>query len=405
MRIAMFLDTDFPPDPRVENEATSLVEAGHEVFLFTLNYKNNQLYEEEINGIEVFRYKAGVLLYKLSALAYTFPFYHWMVGSKIKNFIARVNPHILHVHDMPLAKAVIVANAKQNLPLVLDLHEDRPEIMKFYPHLNRGLGKLIIKPTTWEYWQKWLVIKANYVIVVTGLAKNILVEKTKENDSKIIVVPNTIRSDIFYKYPLDEAIVNKYSGKINILYLGDTNMRRGTDTAIEAIALIKNKYLDINLILVGKNQDDLRLKQIAKKLGVEENISFEGWRDLKLFPSYLMAADITISPLKRNQHHDTTLANKIFQYMAMGKPVVVSDCPAQAEVIEKANCGLVHIADDPRSLADKIVYLIEHKDERLAMGENAKKAIVETWDWRFKSKDLINLYHQMETQISVETRA
>jgi len=127
-------------------------------------------------------------------------------------------------------------------------------------------------------------------------------------------------------------------------------------------------------------------------LNVEENINFEGWRDLKLFPSYLLASDITISPLKRNQHHDTTLANKIFQYMAMGKPVIVSDCPAQAEVIEKANCGLVHKADDPSSLADKMVYLIEHKDERLVMGVNAKKAIAETWDWKYKSKDLIDFY-------------
>jgi glycosyltransferase involved in cell wall biosynthesis len=396
MRIAMFLDTDFPPDPRVENEASSLVEAGHEVFLFSLTYKNNYKIEEEINGIKVIRYKAGKLIYKLSALAYTVPFYHWLVAKKIKKFIDKIKPQILHVHDMPLAKAVMAVNTRLNLPLVLDLHEDRPEIMKFYPHLNRGLGKMLIKPETWEHWQNWLVKKADYVIVVTALAKKLLVDKTKKAASNIIVVPNTIRSDIFYKYPLDNRVINKFSSAINILYLGDTNMRRGTDTAIKAISLVKEEYADVNLIFVGTNRDDVSLKQLATELDIEKNVSFEGWQDLKLFPSYLTVADLTISPLKRNRHHDTTLANKIFQYMAMGKPVIASDCPAQAEVINEAHCGLIHKADDPGSLAEKIIYLIKNEEERLQMGANAKKAIAETWDWQFKSKDLIEFYDDFE---------
>lgn len=400
MRIAMFLDTDFPPDPRVENEASSLVEAGHEVFLFSLAYKKTQKAEDEINGIKVFRYKAGNLLYKLSALAYTLSLYHLLTAKKIKKFIDKVKPQILHVHDMPLAKAVMSVNAKLNLPLVLDLHEDRPEIMKFYPHISRGFGKLLIKPESWEYWQNWLVKKADYVIVVTGSAKNLLVEKTKKEASKIIVVPNTIRSDIFYKYPQDDAIIKKFSNHTNVLYLGDTNMRRGTDTAIEAISLVKETHAKIKLILVGKNKDDIRLKRLTKELGVEKNVSFEGWQDLKLFPSYLVAADMAISPLKKNQHHDTTLANKIFQYMAMGKPVIVSDCPAQAEVIEAAHCGLIHKADDPVSLAEKILYLINNEEEKLIMGVNAKKAITEIWDWQFKSKDLIDFYNEKARQIN-----
>jgi len=263
MRIAMFLDTDFPPDPRVENEATSLVDDGHEVFLFSLDYKNNALQEEEINGIKVYRYRAGWLLYKLSALAYTVPFYHWLNHKRIRNFIKKVNPDVLHVHDMPLAKAVINVNAKFNLPLVLDLHEDRPEIMKFYPHLNHGPGKYLIKPNTWNRWQNKLVERADHVIVVTELAKNILVNKTKKNDKEFIVVPNTIRSDIFNKYPLNDSIINKFTTTTNILYLGDTNMRRGTDTAIKSIALVKDKYPDIKLILVGKNKDDEKLKELA----------------------------------------------------------------------------------------------------------------------------------------------
>ena len=70
----MILDAVFPPDPRVENEAVSLIEAGHEVFLFCLHY-GNQLQSEIVNGIHIKRYVSNKIEYKLSALAYTIPLY------------------------------------------------------------------------------------------------------------------------------------------------------------------------------------------------------------------------------------------------------------------------------------------------------------------------------------------
>ena len=74
MRIGMILDKTFPPDPRVENEAISLINEGHEVFLFCLKYHKNAG-DVLIKGIQVKRYQSNKLEYKLSALAYTFPFY------------------------------------------------------------------------------------------------------------------------------------------------------------------------------------------------------------------------------------------------------------------------------------------------------------------------------------------
>ena len=130
MRIAMFLDTDFPPDPRVENEATALIKNGHEVYLFSLSYKPGLMTKEQINDIKVWRFKAGKLIYKFSALAYTVPVYHWMIRRKIKSYIKAVQPDVLHIHDMPIAKAVFDVNKEFDLPTVLDLHENRPPLYK-----------------------------------------------------------------------------------------------------------------------------------------------------------------------------------------------------------------------------------------------------------------------------------
>ena len=65
MRIGMILDAVFPPDPRVENEAVSLIKAGHEVFLFCLHY-GQQNPSEVINGIQVKRFLSNKLEYKFT---------------------------------------------------------------------------------------------------------------------------------------------------------------------------------------------------------------------------------------------------------------------------------------------------------------------------------------------------
>ena len=71
MKIGMILDEVFPPDPRVENEAITLANSGHDVFLFCLTY-GNQLLNESTNGIQIRRYKSNKLTHKLSALSCDF---------------------------------------------------------------------------------------------------------------------------------------------------------------------------------------------------------------------------------------------------------------------------------------------------------------------------------------------
>ena len=312
MKIGMILDTTFPPDARVENEGYSLIEAGHEVFLFCLDFGSKKP-SESINGIQIRRYKSNTLIYKLSALAYTFPFYHYLLLPKLKKFIKEINPDVLHVNDMVIAEAVFKVNRNYQLPVVLDLHQNRPEIMKYSKHVTGTLGKMFINLDKWKRWQNILIEKATKVILVTEEARNLAVNQTNLPAENFHVVPNTITPSIFYGYKIDNEIINQFRSTFNVLYLGDTGLRRGTDTAISAVSKLKHKIPEIRLILVGKSSADEMLKRIAQSLDVVENVKFLGWRDLKLFPSFIVASDICISPLKRNVHHDTTFANKIFQ--------------------------------------------------------------------------------------------
>jgi len=149
MKIGMILDAPYPIDPRVSNEASALISAGHEVYLFCLSYSKKFIEKEVVNSINVRRYYCSRLTYKLSALAYTFPFYKMIMSRKINNFLISNNIDKVHIHDIQIASSVFRANLK-SLPVTLDLHENRPEIMKYYKHVNSFFGKILIFPNEME---------------------------------------------------------------------------------------------------------------------------------------------------------------------------------------------------------------------------------------------------------------
>ena len=86
---------------------------------------------------------------------------------------------------------------------------------------------------------------------------------------------------------------------------------------------------------MGISSTDSILKQQVIDLKLENHVDFKGWQDVFLFPSYIVASAVCISPLHRNIQHDVAYANKLFQYMSFGKPVLVSDAIAQKIRIEK----------------------------------------------------------------------
>ena len=395
MKIGMILDAPFPPDPRVENEAVSLVENGHEVFLFCLKYADEKA-SDIINGIQVRRYSSNTFEYKLSALAYTIPLYSVIMQKKIAKFIKETNIEALHIHDMRIAGAVYKVNVNFNLPVVLDLHDNIPEVMKLYPHLQKFPGKYLISPKKWKQKEEEFIKKANKVIAVSPEFIETLALRLPLEKDKLVLVPNTIRKTFFEDYIVNETIIKKYKSNFVILYLGDTHLRRGIQTAITALLKLKDTIPEIKLVIVGKNTSDIILRKQVKDLQLEQFVDFEGWQNVSLFQSYILASEICISPLHRNLQHDVAYANKIFQYMSLAKPLLVSDAIAQKKLVEKVACGLVHKERDSKDFSNKVLALYKSKPLRMELGESGRKFIQNEFSWEQTSEKLINLYNNMQ---------
>ena len=184
LKVGMIFHGAYPPHPRIENQALHLIKNNMEVFLFCITYKKNEASVTNYKGINLVKVYFPYLVYRLSALAYSFPFYHWIVRAKVQDFINQNKPDYLHVHNMLIAQTVFKLNLTFRLPLVFDIHENIPEIMKHYPHLKTLLGKMLINPTKWKRKETEFIIKADQLIMVTEDAKEEVILRTKIKQKK-----------------------------------------------------------------------------------------------------------------------------------------------------------------------------------------------------------------------------
>jgi glycosyltransferase involved in cell wall biosynthesis len=254
----------------------------------------------------------------------------------------------------------------------------------------------LISPKKWKQKEEEFIDKADKIITVSQEFIDEVVERTKISTDKIVLVPNTVHQSFYKDATIEESIVKKYKDDFVILYLGDTGLRRGLQTAIESVSVLKNKIPNIKLIIVGKNTTDTVLKAKVKELQLEEFVDLEGWKAVALFPSYIVASSVCISPLHRNIQHDVAYANKLFQYMSFAKPVLVSDAIAQKNLIERTLTGLVHEERNADDFTEKIMRLYEDESLQKELGENGKRFIEEEFCWEKTSKKLIQLYDQLK---------
>ncbi len=390
----MVLDEEYPPDVRVEKEMKALQAAGHTIHLLCYT-RTGQPLREHLKGIDVFRVKISSLQYKLKALALLLPFYFSFWKRHILNQLGKEQYDALHFHDLTLASVCLRAGGKFNLPVIGDYHENRPEIMKLYHHVRSFPGNVLISVKGWQKYQRIHTPQLDHLILVTPEAKDYYTVHYGVPAEKITVVENFPDLKELMKFDADDALIKKYSMRKMLLYFGDTGQRRGTGTILEAAEILKQDP-SWCFVIVGDSREQQKLLEMKKRMKLD-NVELTGYLPLQKALPYFRAAHAGLSPLQRNIHHDTTYANKIFQYMAFGLPVVVSDCKAQAAVVNASGCGLIHEAGNAADLVQKI-RLLNNPEEYGSMSKNAKEAVENNYNFTRSAKQLLSVYGQINNE-------
>ena len=406
MNIGMVLHTRFPPDIRVEKEARSLIAAGHGVYLLTPPLSGRPE-REEIDGITVQRTTAMMstipVARELNSLKFYLSFRNDVWRKEIAKFVDDSKIDVLHIHDLPLVGTGITVARAKGIPIVADLHENYPAALQVWRGLNRGLKQKIVDDLfngldRWVAYEKRCVQEADRVIVVVDEAKERLL-RYGVPDEKVTVLMNVEDVDSFSNIELDPGILAQYKEQKRFIvsYVGGFGPHRGLDTAIKAISLARERVPSIKLLLIGAQKGDYSvvLQKIIKKFQVEDLVEITGWQPFEKVPSYIQASDVCLVPHHRSPHTDNTIPHKLFQYMLMGKPVIVSDCRPLKRIVEETQGGLVFQAGNAKDLANKIIALYDSRELRERCGKQGRRYVFERYNWKQESRKLIALYQRL----------
>ena len=401
MNILMILaDRSFPPDIRVENEALSLRNVGHDVTILSA-FKENEPEVDYWKGCRIIRTKLPQgIIRKANTARKFFDFYdrHW--SSQIKTAIKQQNADILHVHDLPMLGTAIKVARKHSIPIIADFHENYPAALRYYqPDEKKSLGLLksiYYRPSRWQDYEIHCANEVDQIIVVVEEARERLLELGIPQ-KKISVVENNVDVDRFESFELDSELISNYEGRFVITYVGGFGGRhRGLDTAISALPYILEEIPNSLLLLVGDGGIKPRLEAMVSDLGLHEQVHFVPWQPFRKIPSYIASSTVCIIPHHANPHTESTNPHKLTQYMLMGKPVVVSSCKPLQRIINEHACGVVFKAGDQFDLANVLVQL---KDPamRLRLGKAGRSAVLSELNWKNTAKELIRIYDQLES--------
>lgn len=390
MKICMILpDHVFPQDIRVENEAKSLIHAGHEIHLISPN-KEMRPFEEVIDEIYVHRLPNVPSGFRKHEFLWNAPFpFNPIWIRKIVSIVRKYDIEVFHVHDLPLVALCIVLGKIFKIPVIFDMHENWPEAIKLWGYDMFYLPAKVL--------ERFSIRFADLVIVVVDEQKERLLDLGVP-ENKISVIMNTVVLEIFNEKTISQELYSEllsiYENKFIISYIGGFNKGRGIDILINAIPHVIEIIKNAHLLLVGDGRIKEDLEKLTENLGISDNVSFVGWIELANVPTYIAVSDVCVIPNYTNPHIDTTIPHKLFQYMAMGKPIVSTDARPIKRIIESEQCGIIVPAGDADAMAEAI---IELNDKILAKtyAKNGNRSVLDNYNWNITSHELCDIYNNL----------
>jgi glycosyltransferase involved in cell wall biosynthesis len=394
----MLLNARFPPDIRLEKEIASLA-AAHDVFLLCTRTPGEAA-EITWNGLHVTRV-FSVNARRLATLQLMTTCRSSAWRAQIERFVEKHQVEVLHVHDLPLAGTALETARSKGIRVVLDLHEDYPAMLSGLkaapPSQMQSLGALGLKITAsiplWRQYELQAVREVDAVVTVVEEASARIRSLGVPND-KIFTVPNyAVRPSSAQRTSLDKR------GNTAI-YIGGFDQARDLRTVLGAAdLLLKRKVGGLEIKLVGGSGREIALlkKHAARNRLNIDCVVFHEWMDGSQAERLLDDANIGLVPHVKTAHSDTTIPHKLFQYMAHGLPVVVSNCSPLERIVETSGCGVVYRSGDKGDLADCLERLTTDADAMSRMGASGLQAVRNTYNWDAAEMGLLKLYERLES--------
>ena len=303
------------------------------------------------------------------------------LSRRLEEVIAIVKPDILHAHSPVLnALPAISAGRKFGVPVVY-------EVRAFWEDAAADHG------TTTEGSLRYRLTRAlethafrNADAVTTiceGLRSDIVARGIPS--SKVTVIPNAVDIE---KFSTGGAANEELKAKLNLSgarilgFIGSFYAYEGLDLLLNALPRMLEKAPDVRVLLVGGGPQEAQLKQQTAELGISDKVVFAGRVPHVDVNHYYDLVDVLVYPRQRMRLTELVTPLKPLEAMAQGKLFVASDVGGHRELIRDGETGVLFKAEDPHSLAEKVLDLLQSEEKWPALKQAGRRYVENERNWK-----------------------
>ena len=373
-----------PFDRRVWQEARALAEAGYRVSVICPKGRGFEAGRETCEGIEIYRHglweASGPFGYLLE--------YGWALLAEFVlalRVYARTRFRILHACNPPDTIFLIGLFFKLfGVRFIFDHHDLNPELFEAKFKRKGFLYRLVCLAER-------LTFRAATVSIATNESyRDIAVARGGMNAERVFIVRSC--PDLRNIRQRPPQLELKEGKALLVVYLGVMGPQEGLDRLLESIECIvkQQKRNDTLFAFIGAGTELPPLKALAAQKGLDSVTKFTGRIPDDGLAAYLSTADVCVAPDPQNSMNDKSTMNKILEYMAYGRPVVLYDLTEGRR--SAADAALYACPNNPQDFAAQIVKLLDSESLRRELGARGRRRIEEGLNWDAEKQTLLQAY-------------
>jgi glycosyltransferase involved in cell wall biosynthesis len=376
-----------PMDFRVWKEARSLRAAGYEVVVLCPRHKSVQEGYEFLDGVHIYRHPMtkegngswGYVREYASALFWEFLYSWWIYLRRGFHVIQGCNP--------PDDIFFVAFPFKLfGVKYIFDHHDVNPEL-----YLSKyGKKDLFYKV---QLWLERSTFRCSDVVISTNNSyREIAMTRGGIGAENIFVVRNGPNPKTLKAVPSNSAL--KYGKQYLVGYVGVMNVQDGLDILLNVALRIKNSgRRDIHFTCVGAGPELPSLRKMIQEKQLADMVTFTGFVPDAELVEILSTADVCVNPDMPCEMNSMSTMIKVMEYMALGKPIVQFEGTEGRFSAQEASLysdGGDRVAD----FADKILWLLDHPEERERMGQFGRRRIEKELAWEYSVQNLLAAYEK-----------
>ncbi len=384
-QIVMLAYARYAYDPRIRREAEALVRRGRSVTILCVR-EDGEPREERINGVRVLRLPLQIRRGSMARYLYQYGAFVFLTASALLAGRRTGPVDAVHVHSPPdfLVLAAIGPRIRGR-HVVLDLHEGSPELLAARFPGHRSLYALAAAV------QRASGLLAHRIFVVNETLRDLLIERGLPREHITVLYNSPSEGNL---PPVAPAPAGLPSGNVTkplfLVYAGGINQERDLDVLIRAVARIKaHRPIALDVYGPGPRDYEGRLRGLIRELDLANDVSFRGILPPDEVLRRAAASDVGVITYARNPHTEIALSSRAFEWIALGKPLVVADLRGMRLVFEGA--ALFYSPGDVADLAKKILLAAEKGPEIQGMRERARALYAEA-RWEIQEERLAAVY-------------